>query len=289
MAIELVRQQQVLSHFGGVEMVVKRSLWQEKFVELPPWQCSTCEAGSLRATGSKISEEPVYSQAEHKELHWEPEFTVKRFCATMCCQNSTCGEVFLAIGDIQVRSAPDEFSDQEDYFELYVPKFIHPALNLFNIPGEVPLNIDREIRAAFGLFWTNKPAAIGRLRAALELVLDNLRIPRRTLSNKRRFVRISLHDRIIGFKNKEPELGKKLLALKWFGNEGVHTSADAISATGPEDMFDVFDILEDVLIKLYDTNKLRLDRATNRLIQRKGRPMIGRISKKARARHNNTP
>ena len=57
----------------------------------------------------------------------------------------------------------------------------------------------------------------------IEILLDNLKVPKTELSKKSKRKRLTLHSRIEKLSETHPNIEKHLLAIKWIGNDGSHT------------------------------------------------------------------
>ncbi len=74
-----------------------------------------------------------------------------------------------------------------------------------------------------------------------------------------------LHKRIERFKIKNPEQAESLMAIKWIGNSGSHTSTSLTK----DDILDSFEILEYVTTKLYETDTKRITQLTKQINKKK--------------------
>ncbi len=141
----------------------------------------------------------------------------------------------------------DEIESHTSYDEYYLPKCMVPMADMFDIPAKCPKEVSQQLRRAFSLFWLDTSAAAGRIRVALELLMDHLKIKRRCRQSNRKFRNLTLHERIGIFQTAEPALGPQLMALKWLGNTGSHESV-----LTPKDLLDAFELLDHVLTELID-------------------------------------
>lgn len=94
--------------------------------------------------------------------------------------------------------------------------------------------------------------------------MDNKKISKTHIKKHKR-LRYSLHDRIELFEKKKINEAKSLMAIKWIGNSGSHTG-DTLTKDG---LLDGFDILEDVILKIYDTDSTRIKKLTSAINKRK--------------------
>ncbi len=115
--------------------------------------------------------------------------------------------------------------------------------------------------AAFSLYWIDLAACLNRIRNALELVLDDLKVPKSTLDKvKKKRNRLNLHHRIEKLKSDRPKLKDIcdwMMAVKHLGNAGSHPGVPVFA----DDVFDGFDILERVLKDMYSEHPGEFARA----------------------------
>ena len=183
-------------------------------------------------------EETADSLASRGHEAFDSDWVRYVFTAWAACGNSRCKQPMAIIGKGRVTMVDDDNRGHayEDYFQ---PLLCHPMPDILYLPEETPENIRDELRAAFTLFWTQAAACAGRLRVALELLLDHLKIPKRKKLEGGKFKSLTLHDRIQCFGKNEPALGTQFMALKWLGNSGSH---DRDVRSG--DVLDGFAIME---------------------------------------------
>jgi Domain of unknown function (DUF4145) len=141
---------------------------------------------------------------------------------------------------------------------------------MISIPRACPKGVREEVVAAFSLYWIDLAASLNRIRNALELVLDDLKVPKSTLDKvKKKRNRLNLHNRINILKKKRPKLEiicERMMAVKHLGNAGSHPGVPVFA----DDVFDGFDILERVLEDMYSEHPGELARAVKQINQRKG-------------------
>jgi hypothetical protein len=79
---------------------------------------------------------------------------------------------------------------------------------------------------------------------------------------------LSLHNRIGLLKERHQgleQLCDRLMAVKWLGNEGSH-----LGDITREDIFDAFDIVEDVLRGFFDNSDRAIVRIVQEIIEKRG-------------------
>lgn len=92
-------------------------------------------------------------------------------------------------------------------------------------------------------------AAANALRASLEALLDNLKIPDTQENKKGENVRISLHHRLEIWSKQQTEYAELCFALKEVGNLGSH--GDAVYE---KHYFGALEIYAHVLVRLFENN-----------------------------------
>ena len=108
--------------------------------------------------------------------------------------------------------------DGKQFFEDCTPSSIKPPPPMIHIPEKCPPTVRAEVVAAFSLYWCDLAAGLNRIRNALELVLDDLKIPKATMDKaKRKKHRLNLHQRIEKLEKKRPalkEICDRMMAVK---------------------------------------------------------------------------
>lgn len=242
-------------------MSVNRVVWRTLFDEqaFPGLPCPHCPSGKVKLVpGSIYKEEPTFSIAYHNDEDFEPDWAEDRFTARLVCDENGCGEIVHMIGD--TTTVEVMLTDAEDGYDgwgiqrVYRPRAAFPPPPLFWVPPTVPHSIRKQLRLAFQMFWADLPASVGRLRTAVELMLDDHQIASEALAKSGKAVHIPLGHRIDAFAATKAgdSLKEPLEALRDIGNLGTHgTSVDK------EAYFDAVDVLEDVLLGVYETKSIK--------------------------------
>lgn len=252
-------------------MAVRRSIWFTMFTRdaFPGLPCPHCEPGKLKVVKSSIEiVEPEYSKKLHSHPDYDFEWSTQRFSAKMKCDEDKCGEFVFIIGDTDY--AQVEAGDEEDhgwaYEEILCLKSAFPPPPLFHIPSKVPQPIQKQLKLAFQFFWGDIPSAIGRLRTAIELMLDQQKVPKEKISKKNKSVRLDLAERIEIFAAATTDDSAKeaLHGLRYIGNLGTHGGEVTLEA-----FFDAVDVLEDVLLGVYEKQSIKAK--VKKLVDKKGK------------------
>lgn len=149
---------------------------------------------------------------------------------------------------------------------------MYPAPPIITWPDKLNKTTAEHLRAAFGLFWSDRGSCANRLRIFVEVFLDDLQVPRDGLKRNKRQGKFDLSERIDALDAARRGHSKALTALRHVGNAGSH-EGDADF----EDLLDCFELLEDVLIELIDERRAKLEAKADALISRKGKPKKPRI------------
>jgi hypothetical protein len=252
-------------------MAVNRSIWRTRFARgsFPGLPCPRCPQGKLKLVPNNLSiTEPLFSKASHSHPDFDPSWVEGRFVARMECDETKCGEIVFMVGDTEY---VETYLDGEEYSwgdleEVLQARGVFPAPPLFRIPNGVPRSVAQHLRLAFQLFWTDIPSCVARLRTSVELMLDEENVAKEQLSKiDGKMVRLTLHQRIVRFESQATgaDAADSLHALRNVGNLGTHGSS-----VSPEALFDAVDVLEDVLLGVYEKKSIKAK--AKRLIDTKG-------------------
>lgn len=175
-----------------------------------------------------------------------------------------CDEHVFAVGKTEV---VEVYDDEHGWCleSALKPLFFQPSIQIISIPDECPDDVKAELISASSLFWSDLSASANRIRAALELILTHKKIKKTqsTKSGKRRV--LSLHERIELFKAKDAQLAETMLAVKWLGNAGSHTSS-----LNTNDVLDAFELLDHVIEELFVEKLKKIRKLTKGINKKKG-------------------
>lgn len=237
---------------------MNRSLFQSPFDKafLPPWPCPECKSSVLVLREETFTFSEAVSSKRLRGHHgWDPE-SITEYCAfQMVCVNPACREVVYVVGRQTVELSQDPNQEHADYEEVIYPLFFLPAPPIISLPAKCPATVSDQVERAFSLYWSDLDAAGTRLRIAVERLLDNMEVPSRS----------KLQQRILLYKEKEPELGDCLLAIKWLGNEATHETGLLAY-----DVLDGFEILEHVLEQIYEPRSKKISQKVVNINRRQG-------------------
>lgn len=250
-------------------MPIDRNIWILPFVKerFPPWPCPHCNGGILLLNQETFrEEETIESIQDRNQEAWEPEWIHGLFTAHLRCSNTNCREIAVVCGSYKNLGWFDPDTGEDDFAKVLEPDFICPTPDLFIIPKTCPEDIKLEFRKAFSLYWSDLDAAGNRVRTVVELLLNYLKVRKRERTKKGKYRHLSLHDRILEFHPKNPDIGEKLLAIKWLGNIGSHGNG-----LSKDDLIDDFEMIQFVFEELFERTRDRLSTMAKNIIRKKGR------------------
>lgn len=230
---------------------------------LPPWRCPKCNDGALAIVKNSLRvEETPESKKDHDNPDWEPDWMRQRFSVLLRCGH--CLEPVFAVGDIRLM---EDYDDEHGWglSDALVPTFFEPAPPMIRIPSSCPKSVTTEVIGASALFWSSPSSAANRIRAAVEMLMDDRGVPRKGKTKKGTYEDLKLHFRIERFTKRNPEIGNALLAIKWLGNTGSHSSE-----LKAKDVLDAFELLAHALEEIYDAKSSKLKKLASSIIKKKG-------------------
>lgn len=248
---------------------MNRKVWESKEFEgksFSKFTCPRCFVGNLIPI-EKISK--ITKSGQDLQQHGYPYGIENYFSGFLECNNSNCTDIVSVNGilrtDIQHGYQLPDGEWIEVNFNYYVPKFFVPNLRMFDLNDKnIPKSIRRQIDSSFSLYFNDEAACANKIRTSIELILDDLKAPKRTKNKSNKLVILrTLHDRIENYKKSKPQLCKLLLALKIVGNEGSHTAK-----VQNEDLLNAYEILEEVIDTLYIKKRHRILRIANNIISK---------------------
>ena len=251
----------------GVTRIIFKNSFQTN--NIPDWTCPTCHKGALKTEIKNIKTiENAISLSGHGHDAWEPEWMRGIFLGLLKCSNASCNETVVVTG-VYHSEEGHEYEHVEDRYDMVVnemltPTCFNPPLHIFHIDKDLPDNIRGEIINSFNVYWLDISSCANKIRVVIELIMDDMKVPKTYLhAGKRKGY--SLHKRIELFKVSNSEQAELLMAIKWIGNSGSHTS-DGLTK---DDILDSFEILEHVTAKLYETDSKRIAKLTKTINKRK--------------------
>jgi Domain of unknown function (DUF4145) len=250
--------------------VIDRKTLKKRFRldQYPHWPCNACSNGNLQIKEGSFLHEARTSSSAENDPDWEPTSTAYVYSCILKCNNSHCAEVVANTGsgsigfDIGIADH-GEIQELYDYFE---PKFFHPALEFIKFPVACPAQVEKSIRDSFALVFSSPSAAANHVRASIESLIAELGVPQFVLTQNGHRKFVNLNQRIEELRTKYPEVEQLLLAIKWLGNAGSH-STDGLTL---DDVMDAYEITEQLLHEIYDTKPAKVREIADAVNKRKG-------------------
>ncbi|HHR6128564.1 TPA: DUF4145 domain-containing protein [Providencia alcalifaciens] len=236
------------------------------------YPCPHCGKNSLKHDENMFHCKQTAASREYESSNqsWEPECIQEVFTSLLICENPECNEVVTCSGfggldwDISV----NENGEQElIYYSYYEPKIFIPTLKYINIPRQCPDSVTSCLNEAFSLTLLSPSSAANKVRAAVENLLTEFKIPKYKITKNKRMFR-SLHERIGiagGKKTIFKDLNDILIAIKWLGNEGSHATSTITEA----DIFDAYKLIEYIINEIYSPQKTLQEKAKE-IVKNKG-------------------
>lgn len=241
------------------------NVWKGYITEhgCPDWPCPMCKTGVLvLEAGSLKSEAMKASMKDSAEDWWGPEQVVLSFTAWATCSNSKCGERFALSGKGGVEE-DWEADTPNRFYEVFTLRHCHPTLEIISVSENCPWPVREALLAAYKLYWVDAPSTAGRIRVAVERLLDHFGIPNKTPKGGY----LSLDARIDAFMKGDVANGANLMALKWLGNVGAHTVDVNV-----EDILSAFELLEHTLSEVIDKKSAAIAKLAQDMTKKYGKP-----------------
>ena len=228
---------------------MENGVWNQRewSVDAPPsWRCPHCRHGVLCLEADTLKFAPT-AQSPFITDYELPTLAgyEARFVCMFYCSDRDCADPASVAGTVRrKRTSYSDDDESHQCVEMFAPTHIDPPPEMIDLPEAAPQKMADEIRCAFAQYWRSSSACATNIRRSIEFLLDHKGIPR---AEERSSHHLTLDARLRKFKETQPDLAEKLLALKLLGNSGAHSSN-----VPHEDLVKAFDILEHVLEELFD-------------------------------------
>ena len=248
---------------------MNEELWRKEFScddFSPPFPCPSCSSNlQLKKDTLKILE-TGYSKASRSTPDWEFDWSIQRFVCFLECGNKSCGEVVAVSGETGTQEELIKEENTWGIVSTLLPKSFFPAPPIIAVSKELSNVTSAHLWVAFGLFWSDEAAAANRLRVTVESLLDDLNIPKTTITTKRKRVPLTLAARIDKLEAKKRGHKDALDALRWIGNHASHSgmTSTAVLLAG-------FELFEGVVVELIDKKSAAKTAMAKLLIKSKGK------------------
>lgn len=231
-------------------VTIDRALWAKSFApdDLPNWPCPNCGKHKLVVEKKRKAQlMPAHIIKLRKHPDWEFDWDVAHVSIIAKCANPSCGEYVSVVGRSTFYESYNEDDEVggttiEHHVQVHA---VYPAPAIFKIPDSVPKTVSDHIQRSFSLFWMDAGACAAVLRAAVERLLDHLKIPIEGTNKKGDTVRFDLNRRIDLVGNMK--LGDKdsLHALRTVGNLGAHGAK-----VESDSVLDAMELIEESLLEI---------------------------------------
>jgi hypothetical protein len=216
---------------------------------IPEWNCPECTRGILQLSGQLSIEDDSSTKNHSSEDYFEPEHSTYTIQGMFKCSRSLCSETVMMLGT--------GFCDQDEgyidgeyqqYYANYCkPTFFQPYLNIFEIPDYVPDEITIKLKQSFGLFFCDSDSCGNRIRASIEILLNDIGSPPTRVIKGGKVKAIALQDRIKELTGNHESIKDILSAIRIIGNDASHSE----SSLCRQDTLDAYVIVEFILEILY--------------------------------------
>ena len=224
----------------------------------PRVDCPCCDSGQLKINENEFHFiETVDSIKNRNHEDWEPDWIEYQYHCFLTCD--TCSRKISSSGvgkhNYYLPAHPDDEYYEEDIFR---PLFFNPTLELFRIHKKCPKRVKKLLNDSFSLAWSDVSSACNKLRISIEKLLVEIH----PVSENQG----TLHNRIKSFEAVNSEVSKLLMAIKWLGNSASHD--DSLKEY---DLAFAYEVMEQVLNKLFDDREQRLMKLVEVVNESKGR------------------
>ena len=237
---------------------MKRQLWRAQIGEhyCHAYPCCACTNGTLKLVPKSFRfEETAKSKAWHNHADWDPDWIDYVFGAQAECSNIKCRQVYFLTGTGGVEQSYDGEGDF-DWGDAYYPKTFLPMPHIIDLPAKLFDDVKLELVKSFETFWRNPEASANSMRNALDNLMTNLGIS----STEDGGSEINLHQKIELFSKNDPDLGSKLMSVKWLCNTGSHGRR-----VTQEELLDAYEILEFCLEEIVEEKSKRIAKLAEKL------------------------
>jgi hypothetical protein len=199
---------------------------------------------------------------------FDPDHYQYRFAATPTCDNPDCAEkaVIAGSGYIERMDYIDDKGEWDlDFVDTFSIEYFSPSPSVLPLPKQCPEPVKTELSHAFSAWWNDCSAAGNHIRSAVERMMDDLGVRKASRTKTGKLSRLSLHQRIKEIPTKYSEAQDALLAIKWLGNAGSHSSV-LVEA----DIFDALDLFEIALEHVYVKHHAAMKKLAKAVVRRQG-------------------
>lgn len=246
--------------FGGYgqfeNMKFDRKIWLNWKTRKP---CPRCESGLIVPPKEGGFVQSETEDSKERNSYGDDYYSDYVFSLHLKCTN--CNETVVVSGKSIKENYP---SDEEKGIQSsLVPVSFYPAPKIITIPKSCPKTVCKTLNESFGLYWLDISSCANKIRISIEVLLNELKVRKRKQTRNVR-KNLSLHERIIEFKQTNNEVANYLLAIKWIGNAGSH-----YSDITKDNILDAYELVEYSLELLYNDKKKKLVKMSKEIIKKK--------------------
>ncbi|UWU25949.1 DUF4145 domain-containing protein (plasmid) [Rhizobium sp. CB3060] len=249
---------------------MERKHWKRSYGYFPQFLCPRCRKGNLKSTKDKYKREPKHVTIELRDHEMQGEDSEGRFVAMLACSNRICGEIVAVAGDYESHATVDYGPTGQlemSWDDTFRPNSMHPAPHIITWPKSLTGPPTMHLLVSFELFWVDMAACANRLRIVVEVLLDQLGIPRAKAPGEKGPKHLDLAARIARLGDARPGHEHALNALRYVGNAGSHHGVVDIG-----DVLDCYELLEDAMVELLEHRRERLNAIAKRINDENTKP-----------------
>lgn len=217
----------------------------------PAWLCPACESASLAIDADTFRYEMNSYTRLNKHHGWfDPDDYTYIFSCMVQCSRPECREVVAVsgVGFIDDVWGHDVNGHPEpEFVELFQARHFYPPLPLFVTDEHWPEKVKTRLTDISSLLAAHPSAAANAIRSLLEVLLDDMNVPRMVLTRASKQYFLKLHARIEGYPQLLGTHYDAFMALKHFGNAGSHDGQPIRQSH----LNDACDVLEIIVRQLY--------------------------------------
>lgn len=225
---------------------MKKELWESRTFtsnKPPNYPCPFCHVGTL--SKKNIFHTPTKNGSLDEKFR-NPYGIESITTGVFICNSADCSERvgFIASSKRGIEYSTTDENDQykEEILNEYFPIYFYPNLQLFELSNDISEDLKKVINESFALYFSDLPSCANKIRIAVEILLNDLKAPKKRNTNGTLRKIPNLHQRILHFKSKDKSVSEMCLAIKIIGNEGSHLGTVEIM-----DILDAYQILDQVI------------------------------------------
>lgn len=236
----------------------------------PSWRCPDCFNETLAIVPGSFFKayNGETTRCKNEEWFWADHVRLV-FSCVLLCERSQCGATVAVTGE--GRTEEENYYDennqvQSNYPDYFQAKTFYPALPLFLPPQGCPESVLEQLASVSSLLTGHSTAAANAIRSLLEVLLDDLGVPRMVLTKEAKQHFLPLHTRIKDYSQLLGPHHDAFMALKHFGNAGSH-GGESIAQSHLEDACEVLELIITLLYQKHpdvSDHISRLDKAFSR-------------------------